>query len=109
VLAIAREPDDSYWIFHYNSEGELVKGRKFTARDVFVEERKFDVAGPRIDPPASPQTFYLLAVDARQVARTKALAEVRDEIEKELLVKERARLRKKWIARLRNRTFVTYF
>jgi hypothetical protein len=34
---------------------------------------------------------------------------VRDEIEKELIVQERARLQKKWVERLRAKAFVRYF
>ena len=106
VIGLARQPDDSYWILEYNGTGELVKGRRFTSRDVLVEEKQME---KNADAAMPPQTFYLLSVDERQVARTKLLDEVRDEIEKELLVLERSRLRKKWIDRLKNKSFVTYF
>jgi peptidyl-prolyl cis-trans isomerase SurA len=106
VIGLARQPDDSYWILEYNGAGELVKGRRFTSRDVLVEEKPME---KNADAAMPPQTFYLLSVDERQVARTKLLDEVREEIEKELLVLERSRLRKKWIDRLKNKSFVTYF
>jgi hypothetical protein len=83
-----------------------VKGRRFTSRDVLVEEKQME---KNADTAMAPQTFYLLSVDERQVARTKLLDEVREEIEKELLVLERSRLRKKWIDRLKNKSFVSYF
>jgi peptidyl-prolyl cis-trans isomerase SurA len=106
VIGLTRESDESYWIYEYNTAGTVVKGRHFTSRDVLMEEKRFENA---VEPTTAPQAFYLLSVDERQVARTKALDEVRDEIEKELLVLERSRLRKKWIDRLKNKSFVTYF
>jgi peptidyl-prolyl cis-trans isomerase SurA len=110
VIGLGRESDDSYWLYEYDGSGVITKGRKYTGRDIFVEERKIEPgkAAPDLGI-VSPQAFYLLAVDGRRVAHTKALTEVRDEIERELLVKERARLRKKWIERLKNRSYVTYF
>lgn len=109
VIGLAREPDDSYWIYEYNADGAVTRGRRYTSRDVFVEEKKFDPAAAAAAVTAPPQAFYLLSIDGRQVARTKTIEEVREEIEKELLVMERSRLRKKWIERLKTRSFVTYF
>jgi hypothetical protein len=56
-----------------------------------------------------PNTIYLLYVEEKQSARTRLLAEVRDEIEKDLLLQERARLQRKWLQRLRAKSFVRYF
>lgn len=109
VLALAREEDDSYWIYHYNREGQLTTGRKYTSREAFVEERKFDSQLKDGGTPAPPQEFYLMLVEEKRVARTKTLDEVRDEIEKELIVQERSRLEKKWIERLKAKSFVRYF
>lgn len=109
VIGLARDPDDSYWLLEYTANGALSKGRKFTSRDALVEEKRFDGPNAAPAPATEPQAFFLLSVDERQIARTKALQEVRDEIEKELLVSERSRLRKKWIDRLKAKTFVTYF
>ena len=106
VIGLARERDETYWIYEYNSSGAVVKGRHFTPRDILMEEKRVDTG---TEPGAAPQAFYLLSVDERQVARTKVLDEVRDEIERELLVLERSRIRKKWIDRLKNKSFVTYF
>ena len=50
-----------------------------------------------------------MQVDEKQIARTRTLAEVRDEIEKDLLLQERGRLQKKWIERLRAKSFFRYF
>jgi hypothetical protein len=80
-----------------------------TEGDIFQEEKVFkDPAGLDIVP-ALPQEFYLMYVDEKQAARTRTLSEVRDEIEKDLLLQERARLQKKWIDRLRAKSFVRYF
>ena len=57
----------------------------------------------------TPEVCYLMLVEDRRAAHTKTLGEVRDEIEKTLLVQERARLQKKWIDRLKNKSFVRYF
>lgn len=53
--------------------------------------------------------FYLLVVEERKEAHTKALAEVRDEIEQTLVLQERNRLERRWIDRLRKKGFVSYF
>jgi peptidyl-prolyl cis-trans isomerase SurA len=108
VFSLAREEDESYWIFHYDKAGRLIKGRKYTAREVFVEERKFDQPG-HDGLPALPLEFYLMQVDEKKSAYTRPLAEMRDEIERELIAQERVRLRKIWIDRLRAKSFVRYF
>jgi peptidyl-prolyl cis-trans isomerase SurA len=107
VLALAREPDDSYWIYQYNPAGRLSVGRKYTSRDVFVEEKRFEEADERNVLP--PREFYLMLVEDKRVARTKSLQEARDEIEKTLILQERARLQKKWVDRLRAKSFIRYF
>jgi peptidyl-prolyl cis-trans isomerase SurA len=109
VISMGRDADDSYWIYEYDEKGALFKGRKFTDRDALIEEKQFDgLAGHGILA-VVPQVFYLLAVDEKLVAHTKALDEVRDEIERELLVQERNRLRKKWTDRLKAKSFVRFF
>jgi parvulin-like peptidyl-prolyl isomerase len=109
VLGLARAGDDSYWIYKYDKAGKLVSGRKYTGREEFVEEKTFEnQAGPN-GLELEPQLFYLLQADEREAAKTRSLEEVRDEIEKDLLLQERARLQKNWINRLRNKSFVRYF
>jgi peptidyl-prolyl cis-trans isomerase SurA len=53
-------------------------------------------------------TCYLMLVEEKQPAHYKTLTEVRDEIEKNLQVEEKARLEKQWIAKLKKKTFVQY-
>ena len=104
--------NDGYWVYQYDKAGKLNIGRRFLERtegDVFQEEKAFrDPAGLDVVP-ALPQDFYLMFVDEKQMARTRTLQEVRDEIEKDLLLQERARLQRKWIDRLRAKAFFRYF
>ncbi len=108
VIGIAREADDSYWLYEYDDKGAPLKGRHFSARDAFLEEKSL-TPDAKPGPLASPNAFFLLAVDERQVARTRPLQEVREEIEKELLVIERNRLQKRWVERLKTKSYITYF
>jgi len=109
LVGFALEGDESYWVFQYDRNDSVTLGRKFTDKDQFVEERKFGNQPGPVELPAMPNTFYLLYVDEKQNARTRTLTEVRDEIEKDLLLQERARLQRKWLQRLRAKSFVRYF
>ena len=55
-----------------------------------------------------PQEFYLMLVEDKRTSRVKTLVEVKDEIEKNLVVEERNRLQKQWIERLKAKAFVRY-
>lgn len=52
---------------------------------------------------------YIILVEDIRAHHTKTLSEVRDEIEKSLLVQEQTRLNRQWIDRLKAKTFVRYF
>jgi peptidyl-prolyl cis-trans isomerase SurA len=52
-----------------------------------------------------PTTCCLALVEDIRSARLRPLTEVRDEIERELLMKERARLGSKWLGRLKQKSF----
>lgn len=106
VLGEAVEEDQSYWVFQYNEAGQLARGRKYSAKDALLEEKTF---APNQAPPATANKFYLMLVEDQRKAHTKPMEEVRDEIEKTLLVQERSRLQKKWVDRLRSKAFVRYF
>ncbi|MBI3881282.1 MAG: peptidyl-prolyl cis-trans isomerase [Verrucomicrobia bacterium] len=56
-----------------------------------------------------PGAAYLLNVEAVKVAQTKALSEVRTEVEQKLIEDERARQQKQYIERLRAKSLVRYF
>lgn len=109
ILSMAREAGDSFWICYYNGAGKLSKARKFNGQEAFQEEKTFEDPGgdPALLPP--PQKFYMMVVEAKRVARTQSIDEVRDGIEKELIVEERARLQRRWIDRLKDKSFIRYF
>jgi peptidyl-prolyl cis-trans isomerase SurA len=52
---------------------------------------------------------YLMLVEDSRSAHVRPINEVRDEIEKNLVAEERARLEKKWIDRLRSKSFIRSF
>jgi peptidyl-prolyl cis-trans isomerase SurA len=52
---------------------------------------------------------YLMQVEDYRPSQVKTLSEVREEIEKNLLIQERARRQKEWIDKLKTKTFVRYF
>jgi peptidyl-prolyl cis-trans isomerase SurA len=52
---------------------------------------------------------YLMLVEEFRPAHVRSLPEVRDEVEKTLLLQERQRLYQQWIARLKAKSFVNYF
>jgi peptidyl-prolyl cis-trans isomerase SurA len=106
VIGVAREETGAYWIYHYDKQGAITSGHKYTSKDEFIEEKKLDGAASSTLP---PQEFRLMLVEDKRPARTKALEEVRDEIEKTLIIQERARLQKKWIDRLKAKSFVRTF
>jgi peptidyl-prolyl cis-trans isomerase SurA len=56
-----------------------------------------------------PQGIYLMQVDETRPAHVRGLADVRDQIEKNLLLDEQKRLEKQWIDKLRKKTFVRTF
>ncbi len=56
-----------------------------------------------------PEGCYLLQIDDVRPAHVKPLTEVRDEVERTLKAEENSRLRKKWIERLKNKSFVQYY
>lgn len=57
----------------------------------------------------TPDGCYIMLVEDTRGQRYKALAEVRDQIDKSLLLEERNRLEKQWVERLKKKTFVRYF
>ncbi|HEY6170151.1 MAG TPA: peptidyl-prolyl cis-trans isomerase [Verrucomicrobiae bacterium] len=57
----------------------------------------------------TPDTCYLVLAEQVSTAHIQPLSEVRDLIERELLTKERTRLQKKYIEKLKAKSFVRYF
>jgi parvulin-like peptidyl-prolyl isomerase len=56
-----------------------------------------------------PDACFLMLVEDTRPAHVKPLNEVRDEIEHTLAIEERARLQRRYIEKLRAKTFVRYF
>ena len=55
-----------------------------------------------------PQSYYLMLVEEMKPGHYKSLGEMRNEIEASLLLEERSRLEKRWIDKLRKKTFVQF-
>jgi len=106
VIGKAQVSSDSYWVYQYDKTGNLSRGRRYSGRDELVEEKRFD---PGAAPPVPPQEFYLIKVDEKRPARTLSLDEARDDIERTLISLERNRLQKRWVERLKAKSFVTTY
>ena len=52
---------------------------------------------------------YIMLVEEVRISYTRPLDEVRDEIERDLRGRERARLMKNWVDKLKAKNFVRYF
>jgi parvulin-like peptidyl-prolyl isomerase len=57
----------------------------------------------------TPDFCYLILVEDKHPAHVRPLGEIRDDIEKTLRAQEQARLEKKWIDGLKEKTFIRYF
>jgi peptidyl-prolyl cis-trans isomerase SurA len=57
----------------------------------------------------TPEACYLMLVEDTRSSHTKSLGEMREQIEKNLLLEERNRLEKQWIDKLKKKTFFRYF
>lgn len=56
-----------------------------------------------------PDACYLLLVENKREAHVRPLSEVREEIERALIIKERTRLQQRWVDRMKTKSFVRYF
>ncbi len=104
LVGLGKSDDDGYMIYLYDKAGQLAITRKYSGKETLVEEKK--VEG---ELPGEPTEFYLMLVEDKRSAHVRPLEQMREEIEKELIVQERARLQKAWVERLRAKAFVRYF
>ena len=74
-----------------------------------LAERAFSLKPGQKSVVLAPEGAYIMFVEQSQPAHIKSLSEVRDEIEATLKAQENKRLRKKWIDRLKAKSFVRYF
>jgi peptidyl-prolyl cis-trans isomerase SurA len=56
-----------------------------------------------------PTACFIMLVEDTRSSHVKPLSEVTEEVEKSLMMKERARLQKNWTERLKTKSFVRYF
>jgi parvulin-like peptidyl-prolyl isomerase len=61
------------------------------------------------DPIDASDAVYIMLVEDRKAAQTKPLADVREEIEKNLRAQQQTQLQKQWIDGLKKKTFIRYF
>ncbi len=112
IISRAPEGERSFWIYYYDDTGRVTRGRRYSVnegKESFAEEKTFPNQAGHDGLPALPAEFYLLKVEEKKIAHTKPLGDLREEIEKDLLVQERARLRGKWLDRLKTKSFVRKF
>ncbi len=109
---LSRSAGDDYWICEYEA-GRRTVARHYgvdpvSKKESLVEELRFEneSADNKVPP---PREFFLMLVEEKRTAHFKPLTEVREQIEKSLLLEERNRLEKQWIERLKKKTFVRYF
>ena len=70
----------------------------------------FSLAPGQVSQPVdTTDAVYLMQAEETKAAHLKALADVRDDIEKKLQIEEQARLSKVWIDGLKKKTYIRYF
>jgi parvulin-like peptidyl-prolyl isomerase len=109
VVSLGRGEGGDYWVCQYNADRQLTLGRHYTAQDQFLEERVYEPPQAADTDLPAPLEFYIVLMEDKRPARIRPLDEVRQDIEGELLVAERARLQKQWVDRLKEKSFVRYF
>jgi peptidyl-prolyl cis-trans isomerase SurA len=57
----------------------------------------------------TPEGYYLLHIEAVKPAHSKPLSEVRDEIEKTLLIQQRTKMQQAWVQQLRSKAYIRVF
>lgn len=110
VIGRGNETDRLYWIYEYDKSGKIVSARKYGLSEdkeiLLAEKPSEELAAANL---VEPQEFYLLQVEETRGSHVQSLADVRAEIESLLIAQERARLQKRWIDRLQEKTFVQRF
>ncbi|MCX8155253.1 MAG: SurA N-terminal domain-containing protein [Verrucomicrobiae bacterium] len=103
--------EHGYWVFVYGEDGQVKMARRYLVQQDGSEKlaAEHQAGDPALNDAPPPREFYLLFVEDVRSRSVRPLPEVRNEIEKLLVVQERDRLQKKWINRLRAKTFVQIF
>jgi hypothetical protein len=106
LIGLGKAEDDGYIVYLYDKTGRLSITRKYSSKETLIEEKNVAEGEAAT---GEPTEFYLMLVEGKRPAHVRPLEDVRDEIEKELIVQERARLQKAWVDRLRAKAFVRIF
>ena len=109
LIGLSREAEGAYWVYQYDAQGKRTAAHRYSVDLTLREERKLNGVPDAGKDFPEPQEYYLMQVEDKRPAHVKPLPEVQVEIEKELLSKEHQRLQKKWIGRLRAKSFVRYY
>jgi peptidyl-prolyl cis-trans isomerase SurA len=110
---LSRSAGDDYWICKY--EGGLPTTAKHygvdsdTKKEHLIEELSLVNDLSAADKVPVPREFFIMLVEDKRTAHFKPLGDVREQIERSLLLEERNRIEKQWIERLKKKTFVRYF
>ncbi|MGB9603533.1 MAG: peptidylprolyl isomerase [Verrucomicrobiia bacterium] len=104
-------PFNEMTVYHEGSQknGEWGWVEMSVLRDEFAQPVRKLKPGQYSDIIETSEGCWILYVEDYQPAHVKPLPEVREEIEKELLAQERDRLQKKWVDRIKAKSFVRYF
>ncbi|MBE0545053.1 MAG: peptidyl-prolyl cis-trans isomerase [Verrucomicrobia bacterium] len=98
-----REGGDWGWVQRFNEDGASVLRQELAEVAFSLKPGEFS------DVIDLPEAVYLMLVEDKRLANVRPLSEVRDEIEAAMLTKERERLQRLWIERLKTKTYVRYF
>jgi parvulin-like peptidyl-prolyl isomerase len=91
------------------SEGDWGWAERSTLRKELADVAFNLKPGERSSVAELNDSVWIILAEEKRTAHTRPLAEVRDEIERTLKQNESERLRKKWVARLKDKSFVRYF
>ncbi len=108
---MSRSGGEDYWICQYEN-GRPIAARHYTVDPVTKKEalaREVQITNGELPEMPPPREYFVMFVEDKRAAHFKPLADVRDEIEKSLLLDEQRRLETQWIERLKKKTFVRYF
>lgn len=109
---LSRSAGEDYWVCQYE-KGVVTAARHYVAdkalmKEKLAEERRLG-SGSSLTNLPPPSEFYLLMLEDKRPARYKPLVEVREQIEKDLQTQEWKDLEKRWVDKLRKKTFVRVF
>ena len=92
-----------------SAEGDWGWAERSTLRPELADAAFKLKAGERSGVIELNDSVWIVLVEDKRTAHLRPLADVRDEIERMLKQTESERLRKKWMARLKDKSFVRYF